>query len=116
MLPAPPPRQPSQKRPAVQWDMGGLLDTEHARMKSMSPQAGISRLSVLSGRWRTRHRLIDGRVQSLPIGGHRLIVEIKSLGEPNVTHWNRVIGANQSRHFSNPSWGLLAPLKRTNVL
>jgi len=41
MLPAPPPRQPSQKRPAVQWDMGGLLDTEHARMKSMSPQAGI---------------------------------------------------------------------------
>src|SRR5262249_54825021 len=64
----------------------------------------VSRLTVLSGRWRTRHRLIDGRVQSLPIGGHRLIVEIKSLGESDVTHWNRIIGANQSRHFSNPSW------------
>src|SRR5262249_19649470 len=38
------------------------------------------------------------------LGGHRLIVEIKSLGESDVTHWNRIIGANQSRHFSNPSW------------
>src|SRR2546426_11424497 len=27
MLPAPPPRQPLQKRPAVQWDMGVLLRT-----------------------------------------------------------------------------------------
>ena len=31
MLPAPPPRQPLQKRPAVQWDMGApAFITEHA--------------------------------------------------------------------------------------
>src|SRR5262252_4861176 len=52
MLPAPPPRQPSQKRPAVQWDMGGLLDTEHARMKSMSPPK-------LDNAMRLRHISLD---------------------------------------------------------
>ena len=61
MLPAPPPRQPSQKRPAVQWDMGGLLDTEHARMKSMSPQAGIRHefTIVASTSAERRNSLID---------------------------------------------------------
>src|SRR5215510_13945291 len=41
MLPAPPLRQPLQKRPAVQWDMGVLLRHGACAHESMSPQAGI---------------------------------------------------------------------------
>jgi hypothetical protein len=42
MLPAPPPRQPLQKRPAVQGDMGVLPRHGACAHESMSPQAGIS--------------------------------------------------------------------------
>jgi hypothetical protein len=42
MLPAPPPRQPLQKRPAIQGDMGVLLRHGACAHESMSPQAGIS--------------------------------------------------------------------------
>ena len=41
MLPAPPPRQPLQKRPAVQGDMGVLPRHGACAHESMSPQAGI---------------------------------------------------------------------------
>jgi hypothetical protein len=46
MLPAPPPRQPLQKRPAVQGDMGVLPRHGACAHESMSPQAGIRTLSL----------------------------------------------------------------------
>jgi hypothetical protein len=77
MLPAPPLRQPSLKRPAVQWDMGVLLRHRACAHESMSPQAGISQSAMtyrptsalwqVSGPSRSHARRVGALVRSLSV-------------------------------------------------